>query len=73
MDYGNEKLQHPSTYAFEIATKGLNYYRIVCDKHEYVQVTQTTTNNSPTNPVNETKHWMQCKKCGHTPTEQRLS
>jgi hypothetical protein len=35
-----------------------------CDKHEYVMVTQTTTNNAPINPVNESSHWLQCKHCG---------
>jgi hypothetical protein len=35
-----------------------------CDKHEYVMVTQTTTNNAPFNPINESSSWLQCKHCG---------
>lgn len=37
----------------------------ICDKHEYVLVTQTTTNNAPI-PLNTSHSWLQCKHCSHT-------
>jgi hypothetical protein len=66
MDYGNIKLQHPSKYAYEMAKA--NIYQRVCEKHEMVLVTQTTSTaigNLPTSIV-DTRTWMQCKNCGYT-------
>ena len=45
----------------------------VCKKHEYVTVTQTTTQTimGKTEKIKETS-WLQCKHCGHSMTVSKL-
>ena len=55
--------------------RNIAYYHIVCDKHEYTTVTQTTTQNTGggIRTVIKESSWMQCKKCGKIiGNEQRL-
>lgn len=47
--------------------KGLNemFMQKVCDKHEYIMVTQTTsTTKEGKTEINKSNSWMQCKNCG---------
>lgn len=47
------------------ANRTIGFYQVVCEKHEYITVTQTTTQNAG-GVVSEIKKstWMQCKNCG---------
>lgn len=39
----------------------------VCDKHEFIMVTQTTsTTKEGKTVINNSTSWMQCKHCGMT-------
>lgn len=43
----------------------LGFYRVVCEKHEYITVTKTIT-QSAGGVISEIEKstWMQCKNCG---------
>jgi hypothetical protein len=47
------------------ANRNIGFYRVVCEKHEYITVTQTTTQNvgGVTSEIKR-EQWMQCSKCG---------
>jgi len=41
------------------------FHQVVCEKHEYVLVTLTTTKKMENTVIElDEKSWMQCKKCG---------
>ena len=49
--------------------QGINqlYNQRVCEKHEYVCVTQTTSvTMGGKEEIKSKKNWLQCKKCGKT-------
>lgn len=53
--------------------ENIGLYQQVCDKHEYVFVTLTTTLNDGTTTKEVKKNgWLQCKKCGHFIQNQTL-
>jgi len=45
--------------------KNIGFYQRVCEKHEYITVTQTTsTEKEGKTIVNKSTSWLQCKHCG---------
>lgn len=59
----------------QITMTGL-FHQIICEKHDFTVVTQTTsTSGLPENPPNIVKNWLQCKNCGKTiplPSQSKL-
>ena len=56
------------------ANRSLNFYQTICENHDFIMVTQTTTQNAGgvSTEIKKTS-WMQCSKCGKIlNNEQRL-